>query len=188
MSATAVPPQTADKLNEARYFLDEMARTEGKEEFRYNVSAFLSAARSVKDTLKREIAAHVGSTVKKIAKDDVEKAMAADREMELLTEKRDTSNHVGGLELVEARMEEVPWFPYSADPGVSEWLRRRRRRTQRSHQPRSQVIMPGQMPPTISEPRWFFSEIKNRDAYTVCAQHLGKIDQAVVTCVQRFMI
>ena len=85
-------------------------------------------------------------------------------------------------------MEEVPWFLYSADPGVGEWLRRRGRRTQRSHQPRSQVIMPGQKPPTISEPRWFFSEFKDRDAYTVCAQHLGKVDQAVATCIQRFMI
>ena len=68
MRAMAVPRQTADKLNEARYFPDEMARTEGKEEFRYNVSAFLSAARSVKDTLKREIAAHVASTVKKVGR------------------------------------------------------------------------------------------------------------------------
>lgn len=42
------------KLNEARYFLSMMERTKGEEAFFYNLSAFLSAARSVTFVLQKE--------------------------------------------------------------------------------------------------------------------------------------
>lgn len=43
-----------EKLREARYFLDRMRETKTEPEFKYNLSAFLSAARSVTFYLQKE--------------------------------------------------------------------------------------------------------------------------------------
>jgi hypothetical protein len=188
MATPVVPPNTQDKLEEARYFLHRMELTESPQEFPYNVSAFLSAVRSVKDTLISEISAGLkdGPHEARIprVKADVEKAMRGDAEMQLLLKKRNITIHQG-LRLVDATWEEVEPWTMEADESRRDWLRRYRvRQLRRQPVRRSTVSMPGPRPPTLA-PRWFFTDINDRDAYWVCARHLGKVTLAVSACLAR---
>lgn len=184
-AAGPVPPNTQDKLEEARYFLQQMETTEGRNEFRYDVSAFLSAIRSVKDTLKSEIAASLrgGSRPANMreAKAQVETAMSADAEMRLLVEKRDVSIHQG-MRLLDATWEEVDPWTLEEDPSRRDFLHRERVRELKWRHERRIYHFP--LPPTLAL-RWFFVDINDRDAYTVCEQHLAKVTRAVEECVAR---
>jgi hypothetical protein len=180
-----VPRITQDKLDEA-YFLGLMAKTEGQETFRYNVGAFLTAIRSVKDLLIKDIA-----TGKPGAEQHIENAMCADADVKLLIKRRNNNVHDSGLIIMDAEMEEVPPVPIATDPGVQNWLMRRRRREldqqERSgFQPRSRIVGPPGAVVKVSEPRWFIKSITDRDAYTVCVEHFEKIKKAVEHCVAKF--
>jgi len=183
---TPVPPITQDKLDEAAHFLGLMAKTEGRPTFRYNVGAFLTAIRSVKDALWKEIGKR-RPAVKKY----IESAMSADPEMQLLIDRRNENVHDSGLSITDAEMQEVPPVPFSTDPGVQSWLMRRDRRAMEQReracfQPRSRIVSPPGVVVKVSEPRWFISGIKGRDAYTVCVEHYEKVRKAVEDCVAKF--
>lgn len=48
-----------DKLNEAKYFLDEMERVSSEpDKFRYELTAFLAACRSITQIMKKEFSGH----------------------------------------------------------------------------------------------------------------------------------
>src|SRR5256885_1604044 len=77
-AAVSIPiPYTEDKLEETSYRLVRMAATEGKEVFRYEVGAFLTTARSVKDVLWKELVA-AGRGTGQSVKPYVEAAMNTD--------------------------------------------------------------------------------------------------------------
>jgi len=184
--AAPVPPTTQDKLNEAAYFLGLMSKTEGEEFYRYNVGAFLTAIRSVKDLLLNEVAPG-----KSGANTYIENAMRADPEMQLLIDLRNENVHDSGLTIIDAEMEEVTHSAFAADPGVRGWLLRRRRRerelVERSPlRSRSRIVTPGPATTKVYEPRWFIKGIKDRDAFTVCVLHYEKIRKAVEDCIARF--
>lgn len=169
----------------------DMERTsESSGKFRTEVLDFLVAARSVRDVLINEIAAGDVATKNRISH-PISLAMKADPEMETLVNSRNVSLKEGDLDL------EVKWVDESypgldADPGLGDFHRRYRLRQveARSRDPyrvaRTRVIgVPAQPKPQI--PRAFFIGIADRDAYTVCAQHLEKLKKAADQCVQKYL-
>lgn len=85
--------------------------------------AFLTAIRSVKDVLWKEI-----GKGRPAAKHYIEGAMRADPEMQALIDRRNENVHDSGLTITDAEMEEVPPMPFATDPGIQNWLMRGRRR------------------------------------------------------------
>jgi hypothetical protein len=188
--------ETLDKLREAKYFLRKMEETESRDTFRYNLSAFLAAARSVKDVLKREVADEFrlrgnGPAIR-AAMDHIEGAMKADSEMAAFIDLRHASQHQRSLQLVDAKQQEISFFPVARDQSLNDFLRRRLMRE--AEQRRSPwwratltVHSPGQPPPRQYAMRWFFTDIRDgRDALTVCAQHFDKIQAVADDCFARF--
>ena len=142
---------------------------------------FLTAANSVKDVLKREIAG--GRTI--VAK-YINGRMSAPPEMARLISMRDRHIHEGAFSM------QVEWIPdpvcivNTGDPGLDDFFRRHRARQARTWH-RSRIISPPGVPPATEYiPRAYLPRIKDRDAYTVCAQHLEKIRRAVDDCVQKY--
>lgn len=84
--------QAVEKLREGAYLLGRMrANTEEPDEFRWNLSAFLSAARSVTFYLQKEFSGEEGFEEWYQAKRE---AMTADEEMRFFTEARVNSIHI----------------------------------------------------------------------------------------------
>jgi hypothetical protein len=156
---------------------------ESTEAFVRQVSNFLTAARSVKDVLINEIAGG-NEKVKKRITPFITAAMNADPEMKKLVEARNATIHEGVLTL---KTDWVPdTFPKSSgDKGLNAFFNRhrlRRVRTQSVH--RSQLV--GMPRATELIPRAFLPDISDRDAYTVCAEHLEKVSKAADACVQKY--
>jgi hypothetical protein len=181
MSLKPIPPKTAAKLSEAQKYLSEMGRTgESTETFGHRLSNFLTAARSVKDVLINEIAGG-NEKVKKSITPYITAAMNADPEMKKLVEARNATVHDGVLSLT------TDWIPEafpgaSGDKGLNDFFRRHRMRrvgTQSVH--RSHIV--GMPRATELVPRAFLPDILDRDAFTVCVEHLAKV--AVSKCQPR---
>jgi len=109
----------------------------------------------------------------------------------ILTETRRLTNHTDALKL-DAPMEEVS-IPFgTGDQGKDDWNRRirleeyRRQELNPFYRRPSRVVIPGQQ---VKEyrPRWYFPEIRNRDAFTVCRQHHEKLSKLVGEFVATFL-
>jgi hypothetical protein len=123
-------------------------------------------------------------TVKKKIKPLIEARMNADPEMKKLVDARNATIHEGVLTLT------IDWVPEtvamrSGDQGLNDFLRRHRLRrigTRPVH--RSRMVG---MPETAEWiARAFLPDISDRDAYTVCVEHLEKIRKAADECVQQY--
>ena len=113
--------------------------------------------------------------------------MKAGKEMDTLVAKRDVAHHEG-RQLVEAEWVEIPAFPRSGDRGIEDFLRRRRLEQLRVRPAvRSRIAGPPGVQATEYACRWFFPEVRDRDAFTVCAQYLERVRAAAAECVARYM-
>jgi hypothetical protein len=179
-----IPPKTEAKLFEAQGYLRGMeSESESSDEFRRLVANFLTAARSVKDVLVNELS--VGDTaVKKSLSKPIAVKMKADPEMDSLVSARNAHIHDGDFKLHVDFIEEA--HPrVSSDPGLDDfWRRHRLRRLRWMPMHRSRVLGMAQAVEYI--PRAFFVGISNRDAYSVCAEHLKKVRAAAHECVQLY--
>jgi len=190
MSKAATRASVQDKLEKTRYFLSRMQETEGREGFRYNVSAFVSAAKSLTEIMQKKSQHLPGFR-------DWHRANISDpvhvqgSDWHILTETRRLTNHTDALRL-DAPMEEVS-IPFgTGDPGRDEWNRRirfeeyRQRERNPFYRRPSRIVMPGQQ---VKEyrPRWFFPEIQNRDAFTVCREHYERLSKLVEEFVSTFL-
>ena len=183
-----IPPKTEAKLGEASRYLMRMEVTrESYEDFGWLVANFLTATRSVKDILKKELAS--GDKVKdKRIGSLIEAKMRADPEMDKLVKARNAHVHDGNFKLdVEFLPESYPGL--SPDPGVNDFWRRYRLGQLKSREvgrQYSQSRIMSMSQPVVQVPRAFFDGIRDRDAYTVCAGHLQKVRDAAQHCVQLY--
>ena len=180
MARKPIPPKTAEKLGETQRYLMEMERAgEATETYARRVANFLAAARSVKDVLKNEIASG-----NKTATAYIKAKMDADPEMKRLITTRNRDQH---HEVLALRIEWVPeQFPgRSGDRARDDFFRRHlSRRVTDRYSARSRLLATTRATEMI--PRAFIRGIRDRDAFTVCAEHLNKVRKAVDDCVERY--
>ncbi len=180
---------TRDKLNEARYFLKLMTENQNeRESFRYALSAFLAAARSVTLFMQREYKRIPGFN------DWYEKQrewMKKNKTMKVLKGKRDVSIHCepltprahvnmtvsDGVTLSES----VSLVVVKYDSQGKEITRIETKEP--SKEPSKQPPEPE--PPTV-EWRWYFDEIPGADLLTVCTDYVAELEQLVSECETRF--
>lgn len=162
-----------EKLREAEYFLGQMkANTQDPDAFRWNLSAFLSAARSVTFYLQKEFR---GNPDFDSWYPEKQALLAADTEAKYFDEARVSSIHVRAVsprKTVDVRMYE--------SVGVSESFRFELIRegrvvaTGESHSPPSP---PPQPKPTEVEISYFFADFPGgeKEVLQACEEHVTKL-------------
>lgn len=175
--------QARDKLLEAVYFLERMTEVQAERHaFRYNLSAFLSAARSVTFVMQGEFGDVSGF---KDWYEDAQSTMRGDNLMRLLKEKRDTTVHkqavrpragIGvsrrdGVALGDSASIDIARPDGTVERGESQ-------------APRPRVAPRAQ--PITDEWRWYFRDLPDNDVVAVCKEHIAKLESLVRQCESRF--
>jgi hypothetical protein len=178
---------TREKLLEAKYFLEHMIENQAERDaFKYNLSAFLSAARSVTLVMQNEY--HNVSGFDKWYNIQQDK-MKADDKMKILDTKRDVTIHqesVSPRAHVDVHITEHITFTENVFVQVI--------RADGTVEPKSKPTSPlppsppQALPETEStvEWHWYFHEIPDSDVTTVCREHIIKLESIVAECERLF--
>jgi len=173
---------TRDKFLEAKYFLDQMKSTQpDRDAFRYNLSAFLSAGRSVTWIMQNEFR-HVSGFDDWYA--DKQTQMEKDELMKVLKNRRNLTVHQKSLRphaLVKVNLYER----ITVSESVSISIKHADGTEERRDFP-SEPKPPIPAVPTTTEWLWYFDELPNVDIVTVCTEYVGKLESLVNECVSRF--
>jgi len=174
---------TKEKLLEAKYFLERITEKQSdRDAFKYNLSAFLAAARSVTLIMQKEF--DKAPNFDKWYSEKQAK-MQRDETMRLLNEKRVMTIH------------QQPVRPRAhVNVGISEQLvigesisivithangTIERRESEPTPPPR-----PAETEVT-TEWRWYFDELPERDVVTLCQEQIVKLETLVTECESRFI-
>jgi len=173
---------TREKLLEAKYFLERMMEKQSdRDAFKYNLSAFLAAARSATLIMQREFDKVSGFKewyAEKQAK------MQSDKAMKLLNDKRVMTIH---QQLVRPRAHVNVCI--SEHVTVSESISIVVTRADGTVERRESESMPPSAPArteVTTEWRWYFDELPEKDVVTVCEEHIVKLETLVAECESRF--
>jgi len=183
---------TRDKLNEASYFLEQMKNKQSdRDAFRYNLSAFLSAARSVTLVMQKEFDKALGFEEWYEKKQEV---MKQNGDMKFFNEKRKMTIHT---EPVRPRAKvDVTIYPPTANITVSALpptiiitkadgtIERRAEPTVSPVTPVSNEIKAEGK--AVTEWRWYFEELPDTDVVTACEEHIKKLEALVAECESLF--
>ena len=169
---------TKEKLLEAKYFLERMIEKQiDRDAFKYNLSAFLAAARSVTSFMQTEFG-KVSGFKEWYAKKRTE--MQSDETMKLLNNKRVMTIHqqpVSPLAQVSVNIcERVP---------ISDSLSIVVTRADRTVERRESEPTPPPAPvktEVTTEWQWYFEELLEKDVVTVCKEHVVKLEALVEEC------
>jgi hypothetical protein len=177
---------TREKLQESKYFLESMTETQSdRDAFKYNLSAFLAAVRSVTLIMQTEYGGVPGFKKWWAEKQDT---MRSDGAMRLLNEKRRMTVHVQPVRphaKVNVSITEHITISDSASivithaDGTVE-------RQESEPEPK-----PSSVPPrteTTTEWLWYFDELPEKDIVVVCKEHISKLDALVEECESRFAL
>ena len=177
---------TKDKLIEAKYFLERMFGVQSERDaFRYNLSAFLCAARSVTLFMQKEF-----SRVKDFDKWYARKQgqMLADKGVKFLNEKRvmtihkkpvKPSAHIKGTAKVSIGISVSASAVVTRANGTVEKIG-----SEPKPEPKS---APAKTEATV-EWQWYFSEIRDKDVVTICKEHIRKLEDFVEECESLFAL
>jgi len=174
---------TREKLLEAKYFLERMVENQDKRDvFKYNLSAFLSAARSVTWIMQREFGKVPGFIEWYRIQQD---KMRSDEKMRILGDKRHATTHEEpvrphaqvGVTVTERLImtDSVSVVVTHADGTIE-----RSDSTSPPPPPASATTQPN------AEWRWSFDEIPDMDVITVCREHMSKLESIVADCERLF--
>jgi len=175
---------TREKLQESRYFLELMTLTQAERDaFKYNLSAFLSASRSVTLIMQREYDKISGF---KQWWSEKQEEMRSDDAMRLLNEKRVMTIHLQSVRLrgqVDITIEER----ITIGDSVSIVLTHADGTVERRE---PEPITPPVATETGSntEWRWYFNELPEKDVLALCEEHMAKLDALVKECESRFTL
>ncbi len=175
---------TREKLQESEYFLERMTLTQDERDtFKYNLSAFLSASRSVTLIMQKEYDNISGF---KQWWSEKQENVRNDHAMNLLNEKRVMTIHTQPVRpraQVNVIMKEhiittdsVSIVITHADGAVD------RRESEPAPPPK-----PAKTENNI-EWRWYFAELPKQDILTLCKEHLTKLGTLVKECESRFAL
>jgi hypothetical protein len=171
------------KLGEAQYFLGQMRDTVSDHEaFAYNLSAFLSAGRSVTLLLQREFAHTPGFKEWSVREQD---RLKVDQRMVLFNDKRVEAVHIRPVApnaKVDLSLRETIYASESllvekldAEGNVLE-----------TREISSPPPTRAPAPPLSVEWRWYFEELSDIDVVSACEEQVGKLRRIVDECERRF--
>lgn len=174
---------TKEKLLESKYFLERMIEKQiDRDAFKYNLSAFLAAARSVTLIMQKEfdkVSGFKNWYTKKQNK------MGRDKTMKLLNNKRVMTIHqqpVSPLAQVGVNICERVSISGSLSIVVT--------RTDGTVERRESEPTPPPAPAkteVTTEWQWYFEELLEKDVVTVCKEHIVKLETLVKECGSRFV-
>jgi hypothetical protein len=185
---------TRDKLNEAYHFLEQLKEKQSERDvFRYNLSAFLSAARSVTLVMKKEFNKAPGF---KEWYEKAEGAMKKDTDMKLFVEKRNITLKESPAK-PKARVDVIIEVP-TANLTINTFpptviITKADGTVERSVEPETTPSPITPVPDetktegkTITKWRWFFEELPDKDVTTACEEHIKKLESIVAECESLF--
>jgi hypothetical protein len=176
---------TREKLYEAKYFLKCMKdKQSDRDAFKYNLSAFLSAARSVTLIMQKEFDKVVGFKDWYV---DKQHHMESDNTMKLLNNKRIMTIHQQPIQPrahVDVALHGVSNFSGSLSMVI---IRADGTIERRESEPTPPPASTAQIrTDTTVEWRWYFYELPDEDVVTVCDEHIAKLESLVVECESLF--
>jgi hypothetical protein len=175
---------TEEKLHESRYFLELMTLAQAERDaFKYNLSAFLSASRSVTLIMQKEYGKISGFRRWWSGK---QKEMRSDDAMRLLNEKRVMTIHTQPVRLrgeVNITIKER----ITISDSVSIVLTHADGTVER-REPEPTPSPPATENESSVEWRWYFDELPEKDVLTLCKEHMAKLDALVKECESRFTL
>jgi len=174
---------TRQKLFEAKYFLGRMIENQDKRNiFKYNLSAFLAAFRSVTMIMQEEFDKVPGFVNWYRVQQD---RMKADDKMRLLNTKRTMTIHQKPVEphaLVSVSLTEQ----ITVTDSVSVIVTRADGTVERyDSAPSEQQPVPAKTE-AIVQWCWFFDEVSDIDVVRLCQECMTKLESFVLECEQRF--
>ena len=173
---------TREKLLEARYFLEQMKeRQSDRDAFKYNLSAFLAAARSVTLIMQKEFGKAPGF---KNWYAEKQSKMQSDKTMRLLNDKRVMTIHqqpVRPRAHVNVRSSEH----ITISESISIIITRANGTVERWESKPTPPPAPAKTNVT-TEWRWYFNELPEKDVVTVCEEHIVKLESLVAECESLF--
>lgn len=172
-----VMTNTEDKLNEARYFLERMQLAPNTDEFRYNLTACLSAIRSITLIMQKEFNKVDGFNSWYASKQEV---MKNDSLLKYVHAQRNLSLHVRPLIPTPfVNIERV--FEISSQTtnvilcGTAGTL---------AYTPRPSVV-----PRVVaSNVKYYFSDIESKDVISLCEEALNILEKIVTECESKFKL
>ena len=173
---------TRDKLLESRYFLERMAETQSdRDAFKYNLSAFLAAARSVTAVMRREFDKVPGF---KHWYEEIQAKLQGDDTMRLLRDKRDITIHQQPVR-PHARLNVSITERIILSDSMSVVITRADGAVERQES-KATPVPPLAKAASQAQWRWYFDELPERDVVTVCGEHIAKLEMIVEECESRF--
>jgi hypothetical protein len=175
---------TRDKLLEAKYFLERMAETQSnRDAFKYNLSAFLAAARSVTAIMQKEFDGISGF---KAWYEEMQAKLQSDDTVRLLKDKRDITIHQQPVR-PRAHVNVSVAERIALTDSMSIVITRADGTIERQESEPTRGPMPARTETEAeSEWRWYFDELPEKDIVTVCEEHIGRLDIIVRECESRF--
>ena len=172
---------TRDKLLEARYFLECMKEKHSNPDaFKFNLSAFLAAARSVTLFMQKQFDKAPGFKEWYANK---QSGMRSDEIMKLLHRKRVTTIH---RESLRPHPHIVARIDYEVIVNESISIVTAYKTTEKSEW---ESAATGPVPvktKVITEWRWYFNEVPEKDIVTICEEHIVKLETLVAECEFQF--
>jgi hypothetical protein len=175
---------TREKLQESEYFLERMTLTQDERDtFKYNLSAFLSASRSVTLIMQKEynkISGFKQWWAKKQGK------MRSDEAMNLLNEKRVMTIHTQPVR-PRAQVNVTIKEHVTISDSVSIVITHADGTVDRRESEPAPPPEPAKTESNI-EWRWYFAELPKKDVLTLCKEHKAKLDALVKECESGFTL
>lgn len=174
---------TKQKLFEAKYFLRRVIENQAERDaFKYNLSAFLTAFRSVTMIMQKEFDKVSGFADWYQVQQG---QMRTDTKMKLLNTKRTMTIHQQPVQ-PRAHVNVSITEPITIIDSMSAILTRADGTIERYDPvPPESLPTPGK-PETTVQWRWYFDEIPNIDVIAVCQECMTKLEAIVSECEQRF--
>lgn len=175
---------TREKLLESKYFFERMTETQpDRYAFKYNLSAFLAAARSVTAIMQKEFDKVSGF---KDWYENIQAKLQSDDTMKLLKDKRDVTIHQQPVR-PHAHVSVSITEHIALSDSVSIVITRADGTVERLESEPTPSTVPARTE-TITEPewQWYFDELPEKDIVTVCKEHIAKLDTIVEECESRF--
>jgi hypothetical protein len=173
---------TREKLLEAKYFSERMKEKQSdRDAFKYNLSAFLAAARSVTFIMQREFDNVRGF---KEWYNEKQSEMQNDETMRLLNDKRVMTIHQQPVR-PRAHVNISISEHVTISESISIVITRADGTVERRESEPTPPPAPAETEAT-TEWRWYFDELPEKDVVTVCEEHIVKLETLVAECESQF--
>ncbi len=173
---------TRNKLLEAKYFWKQLKNNQSNRDiFRYNLSAFLSAARSVTFIMQNEFNKVLGfkewyaSNQSAMEKDTTMKILNKERRMTIHKKPVSPHAHVEvGIKEAITVSESISIVVTHADGTIE----KRESEPESPHTPVKTEV--------TKKWKWYFDDLPDDDIITACKEHLTKLESLVTKCESLF--